>query len=80
MNEEEVYQYWLETGRYPDGFRHCMLTIEVKEMDGVLDDATLWMLHGSTELTPINGKRVRKAADAAHSAFYHELFDNLDKP
>lgn len=71
--ERDPYQTWLETGVYPDGIKLVHFDLQLKEVNGKLDDTVSWMLHGSTELTPINGKRIRMAADAAFRAFLETL-------
>ena len=76
-SEDAKYHHWLNTGEYPDGIKTVLLTIGIVEREGVLDDTTDWFLYGSTDLTPTNGKRVRKAADAAHHAFLETIQNTI---
>lgn len=79
MNDEEKYKHWMQTGENPDGRRQSVILIYIHENDGILSEDINWNVYGDTTLTPINAKRVRKAADAAWMAVSDEL-DNLEKP
>lgn len=82
MNKEQKdpYEHWLETGEYPDGTKSIYFVLTVKEIDGVLEDEPHFWCLGHNDLTPINAKRVRYAADAAMKAFMDYLAENLEHP
>lgn len=79
MNDEEKYEHWMQTGESPDGKKSSVILIYIHEKDGILLDDFNWNVYGDATLTPINAKRVRKAANAAWIAVADEL-DNLEKP
>lgn len=79
MNYDEKYQRWLHTGENPDGKNQSVILIYIHEKDGILLDEVTWNVYGDTALTPINAKRIRKAAINAYCSVLEEL-DNLDKP
>lgn len=78
MNEPDEYQHWLETGEYPDGSKRFNFVLQVREIDGILEDEPSFWCYGYGELTTINAKRVRYAADAAMKAFMDYITENLD--
>lgn len=77
-SDTDEYEHWLETGEYPDGAKRFQFVLRVDEIDGILEDEPHFGCYGYNELTPINAKRVRYAADAAMKAFMDYLTDNLD--
>lgn len=77
-SDTDPYEHWLETGEYPDGAKRFQFVLRVDEIDGILEDEPQFGCYGYNELTPINAKRVRYAADAAMKAFMDYLTDNLD--
>lgn len=76
--EKDPYEHWLETGEYPDGAKSVKVVLTVNEIEGILEDEPYFDCYGYNELTPINAKRVRYAADAAMKAFMDYLTENLD--
>lgn len=76
--EKDPYEHWLETGEYPDGAKSVKVVLTVNEIDGILEDEPHFGCWGYNDLTPINAKRVRYAADAAMKAFMEYIADNLE--
>lgn len=78
MKETDEYEHWLETGEYPDGSKRFTFVLHVSEIDGILEDEPHFGSYGYNDLTPINARRVRYAADAAMKAFMDYIAENLE--
>ena len=76
MDEKEM-ERWVQTGSWGDEHQAAvaLLEINVREVDGVLQEQTPWVLHDHMRLTPVNAKRVRRAALCALQAFTDALGD-----